>query len=564
MSKLVTAEQMRALEAAAVAAGTSEAQLMHEAGLAAAQEAWMTIGAVETRPVLLLAGPGNNGGDALVAARQLGEWGGAVHVYLLRPRPADDPQWRAVVEAGLPATTAEQDPDFTRLESLLEQASLVLDGLLGTGQRPRERPIDGDLAEILKRLARAREASYRPQLMALDLPTGVDADTGFADPLTVAADLTVTFGFPKVGLYTAPGHTFAGRVVPVEIGLPRDAGADLPYEELRLRDVRALMPNRPNHAHKGTFGTVVIAAGSQRYPGAARLAAEAAARSGAGLVMLAAAEAIQPLLVAGLPDAVHEPLPSENGALNAAAANALLRALAGSRARALVVGPGLGSAEPTRAFVQALIAGLDATEGDLAGVVIDADGLNLLAGEPGWWERLAVPRVLTPHPGEMARLTGRAVAEVQADRLATATAFARERGSVVVLKGACTIVAAPDGRARISGAANAMLAHAGTGDVLAGLVGGLIAQGMAPYEAASAGVWLHAEAGRLVAEAYGTAAGIAQDLLRALPDARKLLEEGASSGAGGIPFGGMPFGGMPGGAAQGGGQPFGGPPFGQP
>jgi ADP-dependent NAD(P)H-hydrate dehydratase / NAD(P)H-hydrate epimerase len=317
--------------------------------------------------------------------------------------------------------------------------------------------------------------------------------------------------------------------VPVEIGLPADAAAELPYDELRLREVKALMPPRPEDGHKGTFGTAVVVAGSRRYPGAARLAAEAAARSGAGLVALAAPEAIQAMLVPGLPDVIHEPLPSTDGALDGAAATALLRALRGSRPRALLVGPGLGDTSATQAFMQGLLAGLDEIEG-LEAAVFDADALNLVAKEPGWRDRVRLPLVLTPHPGEMSRLTRRSTAEVQADRLGAAVALARETSNVVVLKGAGTVVAHPDGRARISPVANAMLAHGGTGDVLAGLVAGLLAQGMEPFDAASAAVWVHAEAGRLVAEAYGTAAGIAQDLLRALPDARKILEEAGGQG----------------------------------
>ncbi|MEX2229776.1 MAG: NAD(P)H-hydrate dehydratase [Dehalococcoidia bacterium] len=558
MTKVVTTAQMRALEEAAGAAGVSERQLMFEAGVATAQEAWMAVGAMESRPILVLVGPGNNGGDALIAATQLLEWGGATHAYLLRARGDDDAVWQASLAAGLQATTHDDDPDFSAFESLLSQASLVIDGLLGTGQRPRERPIAGDLAGVMTRLRDARNSRFAPpQLIAIDVPTGVDADTGYADPLAVAVDITVALGFTKVGLLAAPGHALAGRIVPVEIGLPRDAGDGLPYEELRMRDLRALMPARPDDAHKGTFGTVMVVAGSKRYPGAARLAAEAAARSGAGLTALAAPEAIQPLLVHGLPDAVHEPLPSTEGALDEAAAIALLRALATSRTRALVVGPGIGTAEYTGAFMRALVAGLDAASG-LEAVVLDADALNLLAREPRWWERFPLPRVLTPHAGEMARLSGRDADDVQANRLAVATAYAAESGSVVVLKGACTIVAAPDGRARISPIANAMLAHAGTGDVLAGLIGGLLAQGMGPFDAASAAVWVHAEAGRLVAGAYGTAAGIAQDLLRALPDARKLLEEPTFTAAGGLPFGG-PGGGMGGVPGMGGMGGMGGP-----
>lgn len=519
MTKLVTRAQMRKAEAAAVAAGTSERELMANAGLAAAQETWMSVGAAEGRPVLVLAGPGANGGDALVTAQHLAEWGAAVHVYLLRPRPDGDEEWKAVVEAEIPTTTVAEDPDHRGLESLLEQCSAVVDGLLGTGTSPRERPIEGDLAEIMRRLAAAREGSPRPQLIALDLPSGVDGDTGYADPLTVAADLTVTFGYAKAGLYQFPGHDLAGRIVPVEIGLP--PAADLPYEDLQLRELQALMPPRPADAHKGTFGTVIVAAGSRRYPGAARLAAEAAARSGAGLVTLAAPAEIQALLVHGLPDVTHEPLPSDGGVMDGdAAARALLRALHDSRARALLVGPGLSLNDATESFVRSLLAGLDAIEG-LEAAVFDADALNVLARHRGWHEQLSIARVLTPHPGEMARLTG---GEPPADRLHAALDYAAETSSVVVLKGACTVIASPDGRARISGVANPALATAGTGDVLAGLIAGLLAQGMAPFDAASAAVYVHGESGRHAAEARGAAATLAQDVLATVGDARRLLD----------------------------------------
>ncbi|RLT44078.1 MAG: NAD(P)H-hydrate epimerase [Chloroflexi bacterium] len=442
MSKLVTAAQMRALEAAAVASGVSERTLMVNAGLAAAQEVSLTIGGVEGSEVLVLCGPGNNGGDGLVVARHLDEWGAAVHVYLLRARDANDEEWHALVEAGVPSTVVTDDPGFAFLERQLSGAALVVDALFGTGFTPRERPIVGDAAEVLLRLRAARAAELPVLLTALALPSGVDADSGFADPCTVAADTTVTFGFAKTGLYASPGRSLAGEIVVADIGLPRDAGAELPFEDLRLLDVHARFPARPAEGHKGTFGTVVIAAGSQRFPGAARLAAEAAARSGAGLVTLAAPEAIQPLL-ASFADATHEPMPSTEGTLDADAAPALLRAFDGGRARALLVGPGLDLTPATEAFVTHLIAGLGA-------VVLDADALNVLAHIPAWYERLALPRILTPHPAEMARLAGTDVDRVQAARLDTALAYAARSGSVVVLKGACTIVAHPATAARAS------------------------------------------------------------------------------------------------------------------
>ena len=525
--KIVTVEQMRELEQAAARAGVTEQTLMENAGLIAAQEAWVAVGATNIRRVLVLVGPGNNGGDGLVAARELASWGALVDVYLLRSRAEDDPQWRALMETTSPeegeltaSGVAADDADLSALDGLLAQASCVVDALLGTGAA---RPIEGDLARVLSRLSAARQRRVRPKLIAVDVPTGLDADTGQVDPATVEADMTVALGHPKVGLFAQPGQRFVGDVTTADIGLPPETEAGLPYEEITSRQTRELLPVRPSDAHKGTFGRVVVAAGSRRFPGAARLAAEAAARSGAGLVVLAAPETVQPLLVYGLPDAVHQPLPDTDGALNGAAAPALLSALPG--VEALLVGPGLSLTATTEEFVRLLLSGLDGVEG-LGAAVFDADALNALAKMPGWHQRLSLPRVLTPHPGEMARLTGSTTDEVQSNRLLHAVEYASETGSVVVLKGACTVVAAPDGRARISGVANAMLATAGTGDVLAGLIGGLLAQGLEPFDAASAAVYLHAATGEEVARGYGAAAALAQDLLRALPEIRRPLDGG--------------------------------------
>ena len=417
------------------------------------------------------------------------------------------------------------DVGYAFLEQQLSGASLVLDALFGTGLTPQTRPIDGDAAEVLHRLRAAREATPPVQLIALDVPSGVDADTGFADPLTVGVDSTITFGLAKTGLYAMPARRLAGEIIVVPIGLPTTAAADLPYEELRLRDARDRIPKRASDGHKGSFGTVMIAAGSRRFPGAARLAAEAAARSGAGLVTLAAPEAIQPLLVS-LADATHEPLHSTYGTLDAEAARGLLRALRGGRARSLLVGPGLDLTPDTEAFMTHLVAGLDEVEG-LAAVVFDADALNALARRPKWHESLdgeGMPRILTPHAAEMARLTGTDAETVQANRLLTAIAYAGRSHSIVVLKGACTIVAHPDGRARISEVATSALAHAGSGDVLAGLIAGFVAQGLEPFEAACAGVAVHAECGRIGESRLGAASTLASDLLRLVPEVRRLLE----------------------------------------
>jgi NAD(P)H-hydrate epimerase len=529
--KLITVAQMRALEEQAVAEGTDIYNLMDSAGLAAAQEAWMALRIIEDRLVLVLAGTGNNGGDGIVAAFHLREMGAQVHVYLIEARPEDDPPWQALHDHDIPFTLATDDPDFSKLDALIEESAGILDALLGTGTN---RPIEGTMAEVLKRLAASREGDNRRQLIALDVPTGVDPDTGHADPLTVPADVTVGFGYVKVGLFQTPGRTYGGQIIRADIGLP-GPNDELPYEEIEYRMAQRGVPARPPDGHKGTFGRVVLAAGSVRFPGAAVLASEAAARSGAGLVTIAAPAEAQPLLMR-FPDATHEPLSSTGGTLNGAAAIELLRALPGTEA--LLVGPGLGHTNDTEEFMRGLLAGLDAVDG-LRAVVLDADALNALATHRGWHEWFHLPRIVTPHPGEMARLRGTTAAEVQGNRLQHALDYAREIGGVVVLKGACTIIATPDGRARFSGAMNSMLAHGGTGDVLAGLLAGFIAQGAEPFDAATAAVYVHTETASAVAKEYGEAAGLAQDLLRALPEVRKNLDSRSGSPLGSSGMGGM-------------------------
>jgi len=516
--KLVTTAQMRALEAQAVARGKTEWELANSAGLAVAQETWLAFGQLEDRLVVVLVGPGNNGGDGLIAAANLRDYSAEVHAYLLAPRSDADPALKLALDAGVVVGTVADDPGLEQLDAMLERTAGVVDALLGVGTH---RPIEGDLAAILDHLGAARERRRRRfQVIALDVPTGVDADTGRADPHTVGADITLCFGFAKIGMFQFPARELGGQVLRVDIGIPEDLGAELPYDEIDMRAAQRAAVPRPLDAHKGTFGRVVLAAGSRRYPGAAVLAAEACARAGAGLTTIAAPASVQPLLTS-FRDATHEPLPDTDGVLNADAARALLRALPG--ASALLVGPGLDLTPASREFVATLVAGLDAVPG-LNAVVLDADALNALAAEPGWHERFAAPRILTPHPGEMARLLGTTAEEVQANRLECATRYAAATRSVVVLKGACTIVAAPDGRARLSSVANPMLAHGGTGDVLAGLIVGLVAQGAEAYAAATAAVYLHGETAGMVSAEYGTAAGLAQDLLRALPDVRKTLD----------------------------------------
>ena len=551
--KLVTAEQMRVLEQGAVEAGVGLDELMVAAGLAVAQEVWLQLGQLQDRRIAVLVGPGNNGADGLVAARHLAEWGAQVRCYALRPRR--DAQWRQTVEAGIPCSSAAEDEGFAALQELLGSAELIVDALLGTGTA---RPIEGDLARILRELAQVREGRAAPKLVAVDLPTGLDSDSGRLDPLAVPPDETVTFAYPKVGLYTQPGAAAAGDVQTVDIGIPATLGDRLTLELIERRQAKALLPPRPVEANKGTFGKVLVVAGSAAYPGAAILAASAAYRSGAGLVTLATAASLIPALVAAMPEVTYLPLPegAAQGSLDAAALPDLAAAL--PRYDALLVGCGLGTRPGTASLVRQLLR----QEGPagLRGVVVDADGLNALAatGPDDDWPRAAPGNlVLTPHPGEMARLRARDVSAVQAARLATALDAARAWGAVVVLKGANTVIAGPDGAGRLSAVAHPALATAGTGDVLAGATAGLLAQGLPPFNAATLAVYLHANAGKRAARARGTAGTTASDVLAELALAGRSLagEEPLESagfparfgagGAAGLPGAGAGLPGMP-------------------
>ncbi len=533
--KLVTVAEMMRLEADA---GVTVPQLMENAGLAAAQEAWLALGEIAERRILVLCGPGNNGGDGLVAARHLKEWAADVIVFLLKPRPDDDANHAALVERQVPVITAGENGWEKSLADALGGAELVIDSLLGTGSA---RPIEGDLAIVLARLKEARERRLPPRLLAVDLPSGLDADTGGVDPLTVAADRTVALGFAKVGLHVLPGAGYAGEVEIVDIGVPAELASSVKTELITRRWAQEHLPRRPDDAHKGTFGSALIVAGSPRYTGAAYLACMGAMRTGAGLVTLACARSVHPILAARLSETTFEPLDDKEGELSAQEAHAVLRALRRGY-ECLLVGPGLSQSGYVQAFVRALVPPLNTeppedSDRALHAVVIDADGLNNLARIEDWPSLVNVPAVLTPHPGEMARLTGLSIAEVQADRPGTARKYAAAWGVNVLLKGAPSIVASPDGRAAISPFTNPALATAGTGDVLAGTIAGFVAQGVDPFDAACLGLYVGGLAAQRLRDEMGSAGAIAGDLLPLIPLAMRGLrgESHPESLAGGRP-----------------------------
>ncbi len=552
--KLANVEEMRRIEQLTDARGHSYSGMMEMAGRAVA-DAGLRERPDGFRPsrsdapdgsgrILILVGPGNNGGDGLVAAHYLIEERQDVTVYLWKRNVDGDANFRRLTEGGerCRIVWAEGDGDLTQLRRELEGADTVIDALLGTGAA---RPIQGQLADILaavkdevaRRNRPARNAipdplfprfpleeakGIAPQgllftdesnplfVLAVDCPSGLNCDTGALDPAAVPADLTVTFAYPKWGQVQHPGAGACGRLAVADIGVPADLDALLPVELVERERVADLLPARPSDANKGAFGKALVAGGSSLYTGAPALSGLAAARAGAGLVTVALPGDIQPFLAARLLSLTWLPLPGADGR-HSREGGAQLRQRLGQFEAALI-GPGLTAGEDAGAFLAEILAA-PPTE---TKYVFDADALNLLAKRPDWPRSLPPLSVLTPHPGEMSRLTGLSIPEINANRIATARKYAAGWGHVVLLKGAHTVIAHPDGRAAVLPFADPALAKAGSGDVLAGIIVALLAQGLAPYEAAVAGGYVHGLAGTLAGEKVGAASTIADDFIEAI------------------------------------------------
>ena len=509
--KVVTAEQMREIDRQAASAGLTTEILMENAGRAVAEETKKLLGNVIGKRVLVIVGPGNNGGDGLVAARHLTDLGAEVSIYLCSKRPEDDKNLALAEQRGITTVRAEQDRGFAKLDGFLSTSQIVVDAVFGTG---RSRVLDGVFKEVTTRIIAAKKKAPGLLIVAVDIPSGLDADTGAVDSSCPHVDVTVTLGYPKPGLFNFPGAGKGGRVIVADIGLPASMAKNVPTELITADWVKSVLPPRPLGANKGSFGKVMVAAGSINYIGAAYLACMGAARVGAGLVTLSTALSLQPILASKMNEVTYVPLPeSEPGTPGSRAASVLKRWLPAYEV--LLMGCGLGQNPAVVEFVKSVL--FRRVKGPFPALVLDADALNILAKVPRWWQKLFEDVILTPHPGEMARLAGISTDEVQRQRLEIARKFAIEWKKVVVLKGAYTIVAASDGRARINQAANPGLASAGTGDVLSGVIAGLTAQGLPLFDAAACGVFLHSQAGEMARKELGDAGMLAGDLLPLLP-----------------------------------------------
>jgi len=514
--KLVNAEQMRNLDRTAIDDyGIHSAVLMENAGRGAVDAMERHFGSLAGLTVAIVAGPGNNGGDGLVMARHLHQRGAKPGVLLLvdPSKLSGDAamNYGVVAKLPIPVVAALDEKTVVAVASrMLHGSRIVVDAIFGTGLK---REVQGHFARAVEYI----NDCSRP-VVAVDLPSGLDSDNGRTLGICVRAQLTVTFGLAKTGMSGYPGADFCGQLEIVDIGIPHEAVAEanINTELLDWKQVYPLLPARQVDSHKGTFGHLLIVAGSRGKTGAAILAGRGGLRSGAGLVTLCMPDWSQ--FAQAPPELMTLPLADSAECFGPENLDVIMGALAGKKA--LVLGPGISTDQRTEELVYELWRRVELP------MVVDADALNIMAGQ-GLKIKPGGPRILTPHPGEMARLTGQSSFEVQQNRLQISADFASRHGLVTVLKGARTIIAGPDGRVGVNPTGNPCMAAGGMGDVLAGLIGGLLAQGMPSWEAACLGVYVHGlAADQLVARWEVTMGVLASEVADNLPRAFRQLETG--------------------------------------
>ena len=514
--KIVTTDQMRSIESHAVSLGITEDSLMESAGLAIAKRVYQLLQNTRGTRVLVLVGPGNNGGDGMVAGRYLSDWGALVTLYMASKFRREDKL--SECEAKRSRTSeGNDDNEHWALSSYLASTDIILDAVFGIGSN---RSIKDPIASALKLVTEAKLNSNETYIISVDIPSGLNADEGTVDPFTPYADLTLTLGAPKIGLFKFPGAERTGTVEVLDIGLSSTLGSEISLNLVDKDFVSVFLPKRHLDGHKGTFGRLSIIGGSVAFSGAPLFSAMAAYRMGAGLVSLAIPEEIHPIVASQLPEAIYLPLKSNEGTLGSSSVESVLKDIRGSESA--VIGPGLGLNDFTVQFIHQLLSPVNYFDFPM---VLDADALNNLAKIPNWYTRLLNENVLTPHPGEMARLLGIDIKEIQSNRIYYAAEASLLWKQTVVLKGAHTVIASPDGQVSLSPIANPALATAGTGDVLAGIIGGLLCQGLSPHNAATLATYIHLQCADSFNQKYGNSGLIASDLINAIPIVVKELSQ---------------------------------------
>ena len=512
--KAVTAQQMQDIESQWFNSGaTTLPKLMDDVGRAIADWTLSDLGPrFKLANVAVLAGKGNNGGDAIVAATYLARAGVNTTIIICLDRDREDSLLRAAIVAGVSITDATSPSQVSEVSGICERADIVIDGVLGFSI---SRPIDARLGNLLRAV---RESSRR--IAAIDVPSGADPDTRRFDPNGLPADVTLSVGLPKIGTAVQFGDTAFGREHHVlDVGVPNDLTQHIPTEVISMESAASLLPERPATAHKGNFGRTLLIVGSESYIGAARLATAACARSSVGLLTVAVAPSLKHTISVAVPEATFIDLPTNrSGELIASDAHRILAPII-SDVESVLIGCGLGIGDAQHELIERLFS--DQSIWAETHAVVDADAITIMA-EMGIPNPCGDRLVLTPHPGEMARLLRTSIPSVESDRLGSVKRAAGQLGAVVVLKGASTLIASPGGSVHINMQPNSALARGGTGDVLAGLTAGLAAQ-MQGFDAATLAVHVHSRAGRIAADELGQYGMTASDVVDRIPAAFREL-----------------------------------------
>jgi len=539
---VVSVEAIREIEAKVDKSIMTYDQMMLNAGNAAGTYLLNRLNITSETRIVILIGKGNNGGDGLVVAHYLAQHTQAViQLYMLESRSEDDLNYAAVLNDQLSIEFATHDPNGDILTTMISNANIIIDALFGIGIRlPLRDPIlkilktinqlimpikpdYGDATAIDPTSPNPITIKQKPFIFAVDCPSGVDCDTGKADENTIPADETITFIAAKYGMFTFPAAKYMGKLILSQIGIP-DTQPDLLQKSHFMIDshiVNTHLPKRPVDGHKGTFGKAFIVAGCRNYIGATALSGESAYRSGAGLVTIATTTPLIQIIASQLREPTFVHLPDMDGAIAETAAIHVREKSSGYNA--LLVGCGLGQHDSTKAFVKTLF-----EYQDLPPLTVDADALNILSQIDNWWELLPANTIITPHIGEMSRLTDIPIENINTNRWEIASQKAKEWNLIVVLKGAHTLIASPDGQVGVTPFKTDALGTAGTGDVLAGLITGLRAQGISAFSSAIVGTYIHALAGIISIDRVGNSRSvIARDVLTGIGLAFDQVESGS-------------------------------------
>jgi len=529
--RAITAKEAKELDSFAIEKlGIPRLALMENAGK---ETAGVVLGEVgKGKSIVLIAGPGNNGGDGFVAARYLNNAGLKVSAFVFGK--INDVRGDAKVNLDIAQKLdigITEIKDLLKLKQALLHADVVIDAIFGIGFKGSATGIAAKIIDLINEVKKSNPYT----VVSVDVPSGLDASSGRVGKYCVKADITVTFAYPKLGLFEYPGSEFAGKIIIADIGIPkvnplfpktveypRKEGEKQPLKGIKIIDasyVSKLIPKRKAMSHKGSYGSVFIVGGSPGMTGAPLLAGRGSLRSGAGIVRIGVPENLRDITDAASPETITIGLKEcESGTLSIEALPHIIEYW--QKSQVLALGPGLSTNAETVDLVKTLIAKIKKIKNGPP-LIIDADALNAVSNDVSILKNSKTPIIITPHPGELARITKKSTAEIQKKRAETARSISRKLGVVIVLKGAYTIVARPKGEVFLNTTGNPGMASAGMGDVLTGIIASLVAQGVSPFEAALSGVYLHGLAGDISAKIKGEHGLIASDVIEALPYAIK-------------------------------------------